>query len=164
MLAAQSAVGLCYALQLLDLPDQDRISLLRFIGQIEKLTSTAPLCGSVLDFVRETRTGERKRRLRYENIGRALIGLSRTAQLLESQLSWHDRNALYGYCLSLMSLAEEHDATLGSSSLELVIVVFTGAADPQDDPDYLAQEIALQAEHGINPCGAEHWDPEWDEK
>ena len=35
-------------------------------------------------------------------------------------------------------------------------------SDPQDNQEYLAAEPILQAKHGINPCGAEFWDPGWD--
>jgi len=35
-------------------------------------------------------------------------------------------------------------------------------SDPQDEQEYLAAEPTMQAKHGINPCGAEYWDPEWD--
>jgi len=164
MIVGQSAVGLCYTLQLLDLNDIDRARLSGLISDIASLSASAVLCKSVLDFVRETRAGERNRQLQYENIGKAIIGLSRTAQLLDRYLSWEDRSLLQSLCLDLRKMAEKYEVTLGNSALDLMLTVFAGAADPQDDPDYLGRETALQAAHGISACGAEHWDSSWDKK
>lgn len=164
MSVSQSAIGLCYTLQLLDLKDADRARLSGLISDIASLSASAVLSKSILDFVRETRAGERDRQLQYENIGKAIIGLSRTVQLLDSYLTREDRSLLHSLCLDLMKLAEVHSACLGSSAIDLMLDAFAGAADPQDSQDYLAQEPQLQAAHGINGCGAEPWDSKWDEK
>ncbi len=124
----QSAVGICYALQLLDLKDIDRARLSGLISDIASLSTSAVLSKSVLDFVQETRAGERRRQLQYENIGKAIIGLSRTAQLLDRYLTWEDRSLLQSLCLDLMRLAEEHSACPGSSATELMLTVFADAA------------------------------------
>ena len=124
MFVSQSSTGICYTLQFLDLKDTDRARLSGLISDIASLSASATLSKSVLDFVRETRAGERNRQLRYENIGKAIIGLSRTVQLLDSYLTWEDRSLLHGLCLDLMRMAEVHSACLGSSAIDLMLTVF----------------------------------------
>lgn len=128
---SQSAVGICYAIQLLDLKETEKSRLLGLIAEVESLTATVP-SSSVLGFIEESRGEDMRRHLQFENIGRAIIGLARTAQLLNSHLTLEDRSLLYGLCLDLTRTAELKNVSPGKSATDLMSATFSTATDHQD--------------------------------
>lgn len=125
-MASQSAIGICYALQLLPPEEADSQTLLKLLSDLEKKVAQTPsrvLGGSATNFIQETRAGKR-RRSRFQNIPGAVIGLARTAQLLEGHLSWEDKSRVFGLCLNLLKMGEEQGICVGDSALGLMREVF----------------------------------------
>lgn len=125
IMATQSALGLCFTIELLELAESNRQNLLDLLTGIEQLILNkktemgSVIGGSAINLIQRVRAGDLDRRVDHQKIIKAIIGLARTAQLLDGQVNTGTESNLYSMCLALGKLANDRGIIVGNSTVEL---------------------------------------------
>jgi len=128
-MATQSIRGLCFAIELLDLPDTDRVDLERLLFLVDGVVldhraNMGRVVGNSITQLKEhVLKGELDPCVTDYRVIQAIVGLARTAQILDGQMPTNVFSSLGRRCYELLQLAREHKIVVGSSTLELMHAV-----------------------------------------
>lgn len=167
-MTVNAVIGTCYAIELLNLPEDERVELAKLLLLIEataqkRIGNCCNLLGhSALSVSEEALSG--KGRVDLQNLPRSIVGVASAAEILGETIPWEIRYRLFQINQALQSLATAREVIIPESARSLADEVFADTTNLQDSPEYRALEPLLQASHSIASCGDEYWDPAWDRK